>query len=153
MKKNKKNFIVVILVFVTAVVGGYFIAEQNKQKRIMQENVQEVKLPPGEFLVETRPVLSPAIFSGKANAAYQMAAEIPWIIDKQFCYCYCKKNFDHKTLLTCFTSDHGVECDLCMDEVFESYRLYKKGLSSDQIVAAIEKKFRRQEHEHEHQED
>lgn len=94
-------------------------------------------------LIETRPVLSSASFVGKAALAYQYAAEIPKVIDSQFCYCYCKKNHGHKTLLTCFTSRHGSKCDICIDEVIYAYELYHQGKSIDEIVIAVDKKFYR----------
>ncbi len=94
-------------------------------------------------LVETRPVLTAAMFSGKAALAYKYAAEIPKVIDSQFCYCYCKKNHGHKTLLTCFTNTHGSKCDVCMDEVIYAYELYKEGKTLDEIVVAVDKKFYR----------
>jgi len=94
-------------------------------------------------LIETRPVLSPALFSGKQKLAYQYALEIPKVIDSLFCYCYCKKNNGHKTLLTCFTSTHGSKCDVCMDEVIYAHDLYEDGVSLDEIVVAVDKKFYR----------
>jgi hypothetical protein len=94
-------------------------------------------------LIENRPVLSSALFTGKTALAYKYAAEIPKVIDSQFCYCYCKKNNNHKTLLTCFTSTHGSKCDICMDEVIYAYGLYEDGLSLDEIVVAVDKKFYR----------
>ena len=47
--------------------------------------------PATGFLIETRPVLSHERFIGKAALAYRLAAEIPKVLDSQFCYCYCKK--------------------------------------------------------------
>ena len=94
-------------------------------------------------LIETRPVMSSAFYTGKAAETYRIAAEIPKIIDSQFCYCYCKKNHQHKTLLTCFTSEHGSKCDTCINEVLHAYQLYKQGKTLDEIVVAIDKKFYR----------
>ncbi|QPJ66287.1 MAG: hypothetical protein G3M78_13140 [Candidatus Nitrohelix vancouverensis] len=94
-------------------------------------------------LIETRPVLSPALFTGKVARAYQIANEIPKIIDSQFCYCYCKKNDGHKTLLTCFTNRHGSKCDICINEVLYAYELYKQGKTLDEIVELVDKKFYR----------
>ena len=94
-------------------------------------------------LIENRPVLSSALFSGKTALAYKYAAEIPKVIDSQFCYCYCKKNHNHKSLLTCFTSMHGSKCDICMDEVIYAYELYQEGKSLDEIVVAVDRKFYR----------
>lgn len=94
-------------------------------------------------LIETRPVLSSAFFTGKVAQAYKIAAEIPKVLDSQFCYCYCKQEKKHKTLLTCFTNKHGSKCDTCINEVLYAYEMYKKGLTLDEIVIAIDKKFYR----------
>ena len=94
-------------------------------------------------LIENRPVLSPALFIGEAAEAYRIAAEIPKVIDSQFCYCHCKKNHNHKTLLTCFTNKHGAKCGICIGEVLYAYELYKQGKTLDEIVIAVDKKFYR----------
>jgi len=94
-------------------------------------------------LIETRPVMSPAFYTGKAAEAYRIAAEIPKVIDSQFCYCYCKKNHQHKTLLTCFTNKHGSKCDTCINEVLYAYELYKQGKTLDEIIVSVDKKFYR----------
>ena len=104
---------------------------------------REPVAPATGTLIETRPVMSPAFYTGKVAEAYRIAAEIPKIIDSQFCYCYCKKNHQHKTLLTCFTSKHGSKCDTCINEVLHAYELYKQGKTLDEIVVAIDKKFYR----------
>ena len=36
-------------------------------------------------LIETRPVMSSAFYTGKVAEAYRIAAEIPKVIDSQFC--------------------------------------------------------------------
>ena len=94
-------------------------------------------------LIETRPVMSSAFYTGKAAEAYRIAAEIPKVIDSQFCYCYCKKNHRHKTLLTCFTNKHGSKCDTCINEVLYAYELYKQGKTLDEIIVSVDKKFYR----------
>jgi len=94
-------------------------------------------------LIETRPVMSSAFYTGKVAEAYRIAAEIPKVIDSQFCYCYCKKNHQHKTLLTCFTNEHGSKCDTCINEVLYAYELYKQGKTLDEIIVSVDKKFYR----------
>ena len=94
-------------------------------------------------LIENKPVLTSALFTGKTALAYKYAAEIPKVLDSLFCYCYCKKNNNHKNLLTCFTSQHGSKCDICINEVLYAHELYEDGLSLDEIVVAVDKKFYR----------
>jgi len=55
---------------------------------------------------ETRPTLDPAGFSGQAALAYQVAREIPEVLDQLQCYCACEQ-YGHVSLLSCYTSGHG----------------------------------------------
>lgn len=56
---------------------------------------------------ETRPTLLPAMFVGRTARAYQVAQEIPDVLDQLYCYCYCDREHGHKTLLTCYTETHA----------------------------------------------
>jgi hypothetical protein len=57
---------------------------------------------------ETRPVLDPSLFSGMARTAYAAAKKYPEVMDQVFCYCTCDEPpFHHKSLLSCFTDNHG----------------------------------------------
>lgn len=60
---------------------------------------------------EKRPTLDPNIFSdnAKIKKAYQIAKEIPWVLDSIYCYCYCKESpaFKHKSLLSCYVDNHA----------------------------------------------
>ncbi len=133
-KKRISSIALGILVFL--IVGGVYVATKPG------ERVQPVA-PATGFLIETRPIMSGAAFTGRVAEAYRIAAEIPKVIDSLFCYCYCKKNHQHKTLLTCYTNKHGSKCDICMGEVFYAYELYNQGKSLDEIVIAVDKKFYR----------
>jgi hypothetical protein len=56
---------------------------------------------------EKKPVLSPALFVGQTARAYRVAQEIPDVLDQLYCYCECDRHLGHKSLLSCFTDDHG----------------------------------------------
>ncbi len=57
---------------------------------------------------ETRPVLSPSLFTGMARKAYIAANKYRGIMDKVYCYCYCEDPpFSHKSLLSCFVDEHA----------------------------------------------
>jgi hypothetical protein len=127
-------FIAVILM----VLGGVYVYTKPSGRATASNPA-----PATGQLIENRPVLSSALFTGKTALAYKYAAEIPKVIDSQFCYCYCKKDHGHKTLLTCFTTMHGSKCSTCMDEVIYAYELYQEGKSLDEIVVAVDRKFYR----------
>ena len=135
MSKKRRSSIA-LGVLVCVIVAGVYVATKPG-----------VKVPPVApatgFLIETRPLMSDAVFIGRVAEAYRIAAEIPKVIDSLFCYCYCKKNHQHKTLLTCYTSKHGSKCDICLGEVFYAYELYNQGKTLDEIVIAVDKKFYR----------
>ena len=94
-------------------------------------------------LIEKRSVMNPTMFIGRTARAYRAAADIPKVLDSLFCYCYCKRNHGHKTLLTCFTNEHGSKCDICIGEALYACELYKQGKSLDDIIVAVDKKFYR----------
>jgi len=56
---------------------------------------------------EARPTLDPAEFLGKARLAYQVAREIPDVLDQLRCYCECDRYYGHTSLLSCYTDQHG----------------------------------------------
>ena len=134
---SKKNISSLALgLLVCLIVGGVYVGTKPEVK------VFPVA-PATGFLIETRPIMTDAVFTGRVAEAYRIAAEIPKVIDSLFCYCYCKKNHQHKTLLTCYTNKHGSKCDICLGEVFYAYELYNQGKTLDEIVIAVDKKFYR----------
>ena len=59
---------------------------------------------------ETRETLNPGNFANPTvKKAYQIAKEIPWILDSIYCYCYCHESpaFRHKSLLSCYVDNHA----------------------------------------------
>ena len=136
-KLNKKRISKIAMVFfVCFVVTGVYVGTKPSVK------VQPIAPATGS-LIETRPILTDAMFVGRVAKAYRIAAEIPKVLDSLFCYCYCKKNHNHKTLLTCYTNKHGSKCDICLNEVFYAYELYNQGKTLDEIVVEVDKKFYR----------
>jgi hypothetical protein len=56
---------------------------------------------------ETRPTLEPALFTGKAAEAYRVAREMPDVLDQLQCYCACRSEYGHVSLLSCYVDGHG----------------------------------------------
>ena len=90
-------------------------------------------------------VLPDAVLPHVAGAAeaYAAARAMPQVLDGVFCHCECAKNFGHRSLLTCFESDHGSQCDICMGEAMLATQLASSGSSLDQIRSAIDAQFAR----------
>ena len=56
---------------------------------------------------ETGMPLFPSLFMGQPACAYQIAREIPEILDQLYCYCECDKLLGHHSLLSCFVDSHA----------------------------------------------
>ena len=88
--------------------------------------------------------LDPELFFGKTRQAYQVAREIPETLAQLPCYCYCDQGFGHKSLHSCYESDHSAHCATCVDEALMAYQLQKgQNLSPAQIRAKIIEEFSR----------
>ena len=69
--------------------------------------------------------------------AYELAAKIPNVLHQQPCYCYCDRGHGHKSLHTCFESEHGSHCAACMKELYYSYLMSKQKKTPEQIRQGI----------------
>jgi hypothetical protein len=76
-----------------------------------------------------------------AAEAYAAAREAPQVLDGVHCHCECAKHFGHRSLLTCFESEHGSHCDICMGEAVLAAGLASRGSSLDAIRRAIDERF------------
>jgi len=72
---------------------------------------------------------------------YAMAKQIPQVLDGLYCHCECSKHSGHRSLLTCFESDHGAACDVCLEEAAIAYQMHSEGRSLDEIRSAIDARF------------
>jgi hypothetical protein len=82
--------------------------------------------------------LDPKQFPDALNRnVYALAAKIKPVLYQQPCYCYCDRHEGHKSLLDCFATDHGTQCDICQKEAVLAYRMTRKGKTPAQIRAAI----------------
>jgi hypothetical protein len=82
--------------------------------------------------------LDPKQFPDALNRnVYALAAKVKPVLYQQPCYCYCDRHEGHKSLLDCFVSMHGSQCDICQKEAILSYQLTQKGKTQAQIRAAI----------------
>jgi hypothetical protein len=94
------------------------------------------------------PTLPPEQFFGQTRQAYQVAKEIPSTLAQLPCYCYCDETIGHKSLHTCYESDHSAQCAVCQNEALIAYKLQKEGLTIEQIRERIIAEFGRDPHQH-----
>ena len=74
---------------------------------------------------------------------YQLARKIPATLDGIYCYCHCKENMGHRSLLSCFQSQHGAGCDICLGEAETAAQMQADGKSLQEIRAQIDLAFKR----------
>ncbi|HVH67916.1 MAG TPA: CYCXC family (seleno)protein [Gemmatimonadales bacterium] len=88
-------------------------------------------------------VLPPSLVPNTPGAAeaYAAARAVPHVLDGIHCHCECAKHFGHRSLLTCFESDHGSHCDICMGEAALAVGLASHGTPLDAIRHAIDQRF------------
>ena len=73
---------------------------------------------------------------------YEVAAEIPHVLDGLYCHCDCSKHSGHRSLLTCFEDDHGAGCDVCLTEAALAYQMTSEGRSLKEIRKAVDDLYR-----------
>ena len=89
-------------------------------------------------------VLSPTIFNDeKTRAAYQVAKEIPEVLEQLPCFCGCLTSFGHKNNLFCFKDQHGSGCNICQDIALDAKKMHDQGAPIAQIQDTIKAKYAR----------
>jgi hypothetical protein len=73
--------------------------------------------------------------------AYAAARSAAGTLDGVYCHCDCSKHSGHRSLLTCFESDHGAFCDICMGEAMMASGMAARGQSLMEIREAIDRQF------------
>ena len=104
-KKSRYPLFALLAGAVLVLAGAYYLYQGQKQPaptlqltEVKSENIN---------LREKRPTLPPEQFSGRVREAYTIARTIPEVLDKLYCYCRCKENFGHKSLLSCYVDTHA----------------------------------------------
>lgn len=99
--------------------------------------------PAPRAAAESRLTVNPARYAGypRIERVYSMTAQVKGTLDGLYCYCRCREHSDHYSLLTCFESDHGAGCDVCLDQAALAYRMVNGGASLDEIRAETDRLF------------
>jgi hypothetical protein len=89
-------------------------------------------------------VLSPSLFDDpKARAAYQVAKDIPDVLEQLPCFCGCMSSFGHKNNLFCFKDRHGAGCEICEDIALDAKKMHDEGKPIAEIQNNIKAKYAR----------
>jgi hypothetical protein len=94
----------------------------------------------GAKLVHT---MDPSYFSKdpRAEAAYQVARDIPEVLAELPCFCGCMTAFGHESNLFCFRDEHGSGCEICEGIALDARDLHNKGLSIEKIKDEIRQRW------------
>jgi hypothetical protein len=140
-----KHFAITIAIGIVVIAGGLMrwspsVAAGSSAQ--MQMDMSADEGVPSYHAYALRPplpaILDPKTFPDALNRnVYALAAKVRPALYQQPCYCYCDRHAGHKSLLDCFTSTHGSECDICQKEAVFAYRQTLKGKTPAQIRAAI----------------
>lgn len=95
-KKSLRFFIVALVLLLSAITTEYAQGNTSIKK--------DESLRRGEI----RATLNPGLFmDARVKSAYQLAKDIPSILDSIYCYCFCEGSFKHKSLLSCYVDNHA----------------------------------------------
>ncbi|HTT68998.1 MAG TPA: CYCXC family (seleno)protein [Gemmatimonadales bacterium] len=74
--------------------------------------------------------------------AYEAARAMPELFDGLYCYCHCKEDMGHVSLLTCYESEHAASCDICLGEAAIAVQMHAAGASLEEIRRAIDARYK-----------
>jgi hypothetical protein len=104
-KRSRFPLLALLAGGVLVLAGAYYLYQGEKQPapsvQLAEFNKENINLR------EKRPTLSPQQFTGRVRDAYAVARTIPEVLDKLYCYCRCRENFGHKSLLSCYVDTHA----------------------------------------------
>lgn len=83
------------------------------------------------------PTLDPEMFWGNQRLAYEVAKKIPHTLAQLPCYCHCDMSIGHKSLHSCFVTEHGESCGICIGEALMAYQLEKQKVPVEEIRKRI----------------
>jgi len=96
-----RKFLALLALIAIAVVFVTGDALAQKQVQVKDESLRRG---------ETRATLDPGLFKDPTiKKAYQVAKDIPGVLDSIYCFCYCEESpaFKHKSLLSCYVDNHA----------------------------------------------
>lgn len=87
-------------------------------------------------------VLPAADVPEKSRKAYEVAREIPQVLDGLYCHCECGKRDSLRSLLSCFETKMPTTCGVCRDEAELAHELFLQGKTLAEIRKAVDRRWR-----------
>ncbi len=137
--KKRRGLWVASAVVALALFVGAWVYTESRSRSLNHEP----KAESAYVRRETKIPLSPALFVGKIETAYQVAHDMPDVLDQLYCYCECDKHSGHRSLLSCYTDHHAANCDVCVNEALDASRMMTQGYKMTEIKGAIDRKYSR----------
>ena len=103
IKKSKLPLLALVVGVIFVITGVYFLYQKEEKPSPPSRSLKEANTK----LRETGTTLPPERFQGKVRRAYEIARQIPEVLDRLYCYCRCKENVGHKNLLSCYVDTHA----------------------------------------------
>ena len=117
-KKTNKQNVVLGIVAVAIMAGIAWVSLRGTSESTSESTV-----------AKSAGVLSPTLFNDeKTRAAYQVAKDIPEVLEQLPCFCGCMTSFGHKNNLFCFKDQHGSGCSICQDIALDARKMHDHGL-------------------------
>lgn len=133
-KKTNKQNVVLGIVAVAIMAGIAWVSLRGTSESTSESTA----------ISKSAGVLSPTLFNDeKTRAAYQVAKDIPEVLEQLPCFCGCMTSFGHKNNLFCFKDQHGSGCSICQDIALDARKMHDQGLSIAQIQDNIKAKYAR----------
>jgi hypothetical protein len=141
-RRRRKGWVtpVVGVLLVLAAAAGYFFLGRQPSPARLQAAAADCPLE-GVQRAERRSPLPANLFVGRVRSAYASADTIPAVMDRLYCYCRCRENMGHKSLLSCYADTHASGCDVCIVEAEMAAQMTAKGACPAEIQQAIDRRF------------
>ena len=143
----------VVLAFFAVLALAVTAAAPSKGNKTLPKKAVAVPANSCGTCTERGVVLDPKLFADprfdkEVVPGYEAARKYPQTLDRLHCFCECQESMTHrhKTLLTCFTTNHAAGCGICLREAIMAAELKEKGVSDDQIENTVESIFKTDGH-------
>jgi hypothetical protein len=129
-----KRLSLLVLIALFAVISSAQLAQEDVPAYHSKPPAKGEKLPP---ILSGKQLQSPTFQFPAQVKVYKEAAKISPVLYQLPCYCHCDRSAGHTSLHSCFESEHGAHCGICMREAVLAAQMTKQKKTPKQIRDAI----------------